>query len=331
MSAPLLWPDWPLKVEVLENGTYHGKQYSHLVVQTGDMHQLFKYTERIWREVARNNIQADESVYEHRSNPNFAAHHISKSDVRATGGTASALFEKPVSLELYKEKRKEFHASSLMKEISSRIGTRPTRKRFSSEHDGEFDYDKRWDIKSFSKSVRAEAPVKIVKINAELSFSAGVSAETINGYGCFLVFLIELLEAQGIMCELYVSHSGFNFASGPVEKTMYHLERTTLRVKSANQYLSTQSLLKAFSANFYRRSLFATIVSSAHALNLPANNNLGMPVSYGTCWEIKDKEIFIYSVPDLTEQHSIVDSLMKFLNPEPKSKEDNRSNDEIPF
>ena len=194
---------------------------------------------------------------------------IDKSHTSFAGGT----WEDVTSLknmDNFKKTLAEFQKNKLEEKVKARIDFSPKRKRSLSEHDGDWDFDKQWDIKPFSNSRKEMLPINVVDINVDMSISAGMSAEAINSYGALVWSVIQIIESIGIQANIYVINEG----KGISDKSD---DRIQLCIKKAGEYISPISLATCFQSVFFRRAIFTGIVLAADHYNEEVYCSLGSP------------------------------------------------------
>ena len=84
------------------------------------------------------------------------------------------------NMDSFKKALADFKKQKLEEKVKAKIDFNPKRKRSLSEHDGDWDYDKQWEIKPFSNSRKEMLPINVVDINVDMSISSGMRAEEIN-------------------------------------------------------------------------------------------------------------------------------------------------------
>lgn len=225
-----------------------------------------------------------------------------------SGSSAEEFFTGKIDKSEFMEFKKRHSSSKVMKKIKDTFGEENRRVRTRSEYDGDYDFDKKWDNKPYSASVRTKKPVKIVKFKMDLSFSAHVSADIIKEYGFFMAMLIEQVEATGVMCELTVIQP-----SRGVLENGSSVGITELLLKRSNEYMSSSEIIRCISPGFLRRVMFAHKILTVNELGHEVDSGLGYPVSFNCPFEKTEDGIHFHSVPDHSQQREIIDVLSKFL------------------
>jgi hypothetical protein len=174
------------------------------------------------------------------------------------------------NMDSFKKTLAEFQKNKLEEKVKARIDFSPKRKRSLSEHDGDWDFDKQWDIKPFSNSQKEMLPINVVDINVDMSISANMDAEAINKYGALVWSVIQIIESIGIQANIYV----INECTGISNKSD---DRIQLCIKKAGEYISPISLATCFQSVFFRRAIFTGIVFAAEHYNEEVYGSLGSP------------------------------------------------------
>jgi hypothetical protein len=229
-----------------------------------------------------------------------------KEKLQFTGGKLTDIF-KAKDLKIV-----EKHQAVLTKTFPETFTQVKSRKKIASQYDGEWDFDKRFEISPFQKRENVVSTRRAIKINAEVSFSAYVSIETINNYGAFIVALVNFIEKKGTTVELVLTKT----SCGAVQtKGREFIDKTEIKVKNYGEYLAKEEMLKFFSAVFFRRIGFTQIILASDYMKSDVDDALGMPFSYGSSFYF-DKEtgsLNIYSCPDIHTQGDIIETLKKEL------------------
>lgn len=182
-------------------------------------------------------------------------------------------------------------------DTKSQLDAKPTsglinkRKRFLSEHDGDYVHDRRYDI-NFMESARREKiqGSNLIKINACASFSARIKSGQINEYAKEICELVNYFEAQGRSVELNMTYKMNRIFSGAPFIT------AQITIKQPDKYLSKADIYRAFSSVFFRHVGFSVITTLAEINNRDVDRSLGVPVVQEGKIEITDNEINIHGL-----------------------------------
>lgn len=185
-----------------------------------------------------------------------------------------------------------------------------SKRRVRSEYDGDWDYDKRYDISPFNKRADGKTKKRSIKIYGEVSFSGGTGSSTIDNYGAFIVSLVNYFERNGINVDLYLTQTGTGAGT-----TKQFVDRHVTHIKPAGAYLAKGEMLKVFSAVFFRRIGFSQIVESCDHMGTEVDHGLGSPFTFNKKYHYDEtkNELHIFSNPSFAEQKSIVELLQKEL------------------
>ena len=170
----------------------------------------------------------------------------------------------------FKKQLQEFKKNRLEEKIIAKLDFNPKRKRSLSEHDGDYDHDKRWEIKPFNNSRKEMLPISVVDINVDMSISCGMSAEAINKYGTLVWSIVQLIESLGIQASIKIVNDSRNISSNTDGKII-------LEIKKAGEYMSPVALATCFQSVFYRRVIFSGIVLQCEAFAKSTCSSLGSP------------------------------------------------------
>lgn len=186
------------------------------------------------------------------------------------------------NMDAFKKQLQEFKKHRLEEKIIAKLDFNPKRKRALSEHDGDYDHDKRWEIKPFNNSRKEMLPISVVDINVDMSISCGMSADAINKYGTLVWSIVQLIESLGIQASVKVVNDSVNMTrAGNYEAKL------TLEIKKAGEYMSPVSLATCFQSVFYRRVIFSAIVMQAEESGNEVAYGLGRP-------RVPDEKEFVY-------------------------------------
>ena len=284
---------YPFKFEYKKNFNFFGNKIN-LVEETNNIVDVFNFYSK------KPDIKAH---YLHNQNLIMDSLYDDRSDFK--GGSFNDIF-KEKKLDLFHKYEQEF-----FKKFDFKLNNFKTRGRVRSEYDGDFDYDKKYDISPFSTRGKVLTKKKSLKLYAELSFSGRVSSKVIDEYGAFVTALVFYFEKQGVNIELYLTQTGSNPGSGNLE----FCNRAKTKIKNSGEYLAKSEMLKIFNTVYFRRIGFAHIVASCDFIGQAASHSLGSPYRFNKPYEydgIKN-ELHIFSCPDFNKQMEIVDILKREL------------------
>lgn len=171
----------------------------------------------------------------------------------------------------FKKQLAEFKKHKLEEKIIAKLDYSPKRKRQLSEHDGDYDHDKRWDIKPFNNSKKEMLPISVVDINVDMSINCSMKADDINKYGALVWSIVQLTESLGIQANINIINDCTHLSSEG------HAGLLTLQIKKAGEYISPVALATCFQSVFYRRVIFTGMVLECDEFNLKTSYGLGSP------------------------------------------------------
>lgn len=169
----------------------------------------------------------------------------------------------------FKKALSDFQKNRLEEKIIAKLDYSPKRKRKMSEHDGDYDIDKRWEITPFHSSKMERLPISVIDMNVDMTISAGMDAESINKYGTMVWSVIQLIETFGVQVNVNIIMEVNNLS------TCGKSAKMVLNVKRAGQYVSPISLATCFTSVFYRRAMFTADLLVCEAFNVQACSSLG--------------------------------------------------------
>jgi len=182
------------------------------------------------------------------------------------GGTYDDLFKTP-NLAKFERKRKSMKWE---KEILTKSGTHMSRKRRWSEHDGEWSYDRRWELMPFQRTERLASPIRVVEMDIYMSVSSRVQADTIDEFGATVWAISNIIESRGVQVGIrfvYLSNRSAGRDGSEIR----------IRIKNPGEYLAPERLAATCSTNFVRRVMFSAIVASADHMKKEVAFGLGQP------------------------------------------------------
>jgi hypothetical protein len=154
------------------------------------------------------------------------------------------------------------------------------RKRCLSEHDGEWQMERQWEIAPFTATRRETGGyLPTLAIDIDFSFSVGVDSDKIAEFGAFCWAIVDVLESTGITTDLAVQNTGYLEAyndMGDLAGTNKGL-LTNVAVKTAGEYVDTMTLARCFTPGFLRRGIFLAKYAAGDALGASLGSGLSMP------------------------------------------------------
>lgn len=212
------------------------------------------------------------------------------------------------NMEDFKRVLADFKKNKLEEKVITKLDYSPKRKRKMCEHDGDYDHQRRWEIRPFVNSRREMAPITVVDVNVDFSISCGMGAEAINKYGALVWSIIQLVESLGIQCNIKViNESEGSTSCGKNSKLVYTL-------KKAGEYISPVALATCFQSVFYRRAIFAGIVMQAEMSGKKVAIGLGRPKHMKSDKYIWFKDGAIYTRPGgMFNEKEIIEAILTMV------------------
>lgn len=198
---------------------------------------------------------------------------------------AEANGESSIIQERFEAAREELAQSGIKEQLAEGMEFKKKRKRMFSEHDGDWDMDKKWDATPFTSTKFFKKEFPIIELIFPMVNSGGVSPASISRFGARCFALAEILEQSGYRVAITGEHWCETTMAQPselnellkelgeknlVRKVGGNVERVIVR--SASDYGDIQSTAIFGSAEFYRRCFFSIG-------NEPTHYNHGLPDS----------------------------------------------------
>lgn len=176
-----------------------------------------------------------------------------------------------IDLKPYEDKYQKFQETGLIRRLKT-VGAlgKPRRKRRMDEYDGDWDWDRKWELKPYQKTERKKQLLKTVKVIANFACSGMTSTNAIQKYGSLVWALCKVIEDAGIQTEIYYREVGRDVGHNGTNVT------TMMLLKKPGEYISPQALAAAFTPHHYRRLGFII-----QALGVSVNGNDGCDHSMG--------------------------------------------------
>lgn len=184
--------------------------------------------------------------------------------------------------------------------------SKPRRKRCLSEYDGEFVWDRRFDIQPFIATKKENSGInRTVTLNIRCAFASCITPKQIMEYGALVWAINDALENAGIQTNINQEYFCRNMTN---EGTS---ERTLVSLKKTDEYVTPQSIAMAFTPWHYRTIHFAQGIISADANGETASSYLGQPID-GEC-SAKRGEINLSSKQIITNKELDLTKIKTFL------------------
>lgn len=231
-----------------------------------------------------------------------------RSDDGFSGGTTKD-FQSAPDMNPFLKAKEKILASQLDRKINDAIGYKPKRKRTNDEYDGDWSYDRQWDMKPFNRAFKLPIPNRFVTIDVDYSISARTDATAINEYGATVWAIVQILEDLGINVEVQISTKGRNMFYTTASQRKAVSNYSTFEIKKSTEYISPQALASVFRSVFYRIGMFATWIIEGDKHGLQADVGLGQPEPMEFNHVKYDKGV-LYIAPDV---HPKSDAIQKAI------------------
>ena len=184
------------------------------------------------------------------------------------------------------------------------------RRRYFSEHDGEYLEDRALEIAPFLATKRQAAPLRVVNIVAQFSVSAYVTASSIQEYGATIAALVSVLEGAGILCGVSLERRS---ASTWERKTGNGDLSVTVGVKRPDEYLPPASIAAALSSNCYRRLGIGASPLISDIIGRDVRPGCGNPNARETSWDSETGVLNISAKVYFSGNSSATDEIIGLL------------------
>lgn len=172
----------------------------------------------------------------------------------------------------------ELERTGIKQALEQGQGFKKRRKRVMSEHDGDYDMEKRWDATPFTTTTLAKKEFPVVELIFPIVNSGGTDHNSISRFGARCLALADLLEKAGYRvaitaenwCETGNPAESFRQAMGKLagkEEPYIAGYCTRYVIRSANDYGDIQSMALFGSAEFYRRAVFSLDYNACHYIH----------------------------------------------------------------
>lgn len=209
----------------------------------------------------------------------YSAHRSMISDDywREKGGTAQALKDALAGKQdmgPFEAARLKLAGSGLLDRLQTHAAdVSPRRKRRMSEHDGELDLARIYEIQPFYATHKTLQTDRTIELVCNFSISGFARPESIDEYGALVWSIADVIEAAGIKTRIILFEDGKE-----VDRRQRLVLEQAFILKEPWEYLPPSLLATAFSANFYRRAVFAMIAIGCDAYGYEVSEGLGKPI-----------------------------------------------------
>jgi hypothetical protein len=225
-------------------------------------------------------------------------------------------FAQGIDLTDHKRKLAQFEKGDAARNLRASVDQfKPKRKPRLNDSEGSWDYARRFDDKPFLDFPKQRQTQKVVELFVNFSISSAASASAINAFGAYVWSINKLIEGAGIQTRIIVAMSVDEvYYSGPFRSGSFEVI-----VKESGEYLSPALLAQAFTANFYRRSIFAGHCLAADVIGASCAGTLGRPRHFPSV-EFADGRLIISASAAEGSNAALLEELTKIFNPSQKNK-----------
>jgi hypothetical protein len=215
-----------------------------------------------------------------------------RDEVKFKGGTTDELkasLQGHVDMKPYERERQRLSGTGLLSQLKTQMqDVTPIRKRRLSEHDGDWDYSRRYDISPFSSSVRAFQPERTVTVVCNFAVSAWAEASEIDRYGAMVWAIVDILESCGVRTRVVYREAGLGCDyNGTTDNDIRFM------LKKPGEYIAPSLLATAFQANFFRRVAFGFIVLGCDYAGKTVSMGYGKPEKNNKAIQFKEGSLIL--------------------------------------
>lgn len=181
-----------------------------------------------------------------------------------------------VDMTKHHEERARLAKTGFSRKLQEKIAmVAPKRKRTIAEHDGDWNYDRRWDAFSFEATKKALGAGRTLKIIVNLAASSGVQANELNKFGTQVWAISDLIENAGIQTEIIARYRCNRV--GHLKKGGRVDFEGLIKLKEPTQFVTPTRLAACFTSNFWRRPVFTLMCAASQLENGDIDFGLGSP------------------------------------------------------
>lgn len=148
------------------------------------------------------------------------------------------------------------------------------RKRSLSEHDGDFDIDRQYDIKLFNNSKTEPFDNRVI-VDISFDISCSFSTKDIREYGKLCYHVINFIEEHGYVCDVNITQELTYLYS--IKNDWSTKNTAIINIKRSDEYQDNITTCKYFTDWFYRRLMFNLYY------HVGTQNKFGVSSSLGQC------------------------------------------------
>lgn len=250
-------------------------------------------------------------------------HYLKEISSGFAGGTFKDLVENlngNADLTMLKAAKEKLEKTGLKEKLMPIIqAVNPKRRRYNSEHDGDWSYDRRHEITPFSNTKRVyAAQVRTIDLQVHFAVSGDVDSESLDEYGALVWAISDILESAGLTTRItFTTSTNQSFLKRGKNLLM------NFEIKRYGQYFSPSTIAGAFKTTFYRRLTWAFRHLMADTIDDGIQTGMGYQASPDKTIDFRDGKI-IMSPMKLDDSNfdylakSIEQEVIRALNHKPR-------------
>lgn len=192
-------------------------------------------------------------------------------------------------------KMREMEASGLLRRIRTVVGQAyPKRRRVFSEHDGDWDHDRQWDVMPFQATSRPPQVGRTLTLDCDMCVNGGTDSKDLDAYGVLVWAISNIIESAGICTRIvYTEFTKGSTGSGSNSDIQ-------IVIKQTSEYIAPPLLAAVFQTNFFRRVGFSLLALAADAMGETVTPGMGRAATKKRTLEYGDGVLQLH--PDLAEK-----------------------------
>ena len=256
--------------QAMEGMGFSVEQVKNMVKVTGNLQATRKFIE----------ASMGAGLGSAQESPRIADHMTGSPDAEFYGGDYSHLtnvLAGKLDMSPLLKKQEDFRRSGISQKLQTVIAqVKPKRSRVMSEYDGDWNYDRRWDLEAFESTTKRLGGARTIDILCHFAVNCTVTADQLRQYGAMAWAISDLIEKAGITTRITLKYrvDGINAYSydGKSEPTDCDIQ---IEVKRPGEYIAAPSLAATMQTIFFRRPIFGMIVACANLTKQNACYGLG--------------------------------------------------------
>jgi hypothetical protein len=243
----------------------------HCLHIRGKISALLRYVEAIQSSDLPSKISKEEAR-------NDAVEQITDDRTEFKGGSLNDLlrnYQGGIDMRPFKAERERLIKLGFERRLREKLAdVAPRRKRVISEHDGDWNYDRRWEIQPFESTRKTLGVGRSIQITCNLAVSCAVSAKKINRFATMVWAISDIIEACGIQTEIICRYFSRDYTR---EAKVNFLAEFT--AKDRETFCTPTTLAAMFNALTWRRTVFSLMEATPDIIGELASYGLGHAVN----------------------------------------------------